>query len=35
LHRDPLGTMRDLVNQHAVRRATLVSATGSPQLGDI
>jgi hypothetical protein len=35
LHRDPLGTMRDLVKQHAVRRAALASATGSPQPGDI
>jgi hypothetical protein len=30
LHRDPLDTMRGLVKQHAVRRAALVSATGSP-----
>jgi len=35
LHRDPLGTMRDLVEQHAVRRTALASATGSPQPGDI
>jgi hypothetical protein len=35
LHRDPLRTMRDLVKQHAARRAALVSATGSPQLGDV
>jgi hypothetical protein len=35
LHRDPLGTMRDLVKQHAVRRDALSSATGSPQPGDI
>jgi hypothetical protein len=30
LHRDPLDTMYNLVKQHAVRRATLASATGSP-----
>ena len=35
LHRDPLGTMRDLVKQHAVRRTALASATGSPQPGDV
>ena len=35
LHRDPLGTMRNLVKQHAVRRAALASAADSPQPGDI
>lgn len=35
LHRDPLSTMRDLVKQHAARRAALASATGSPHLGDV
>ena len=30
LHRDPLDTMRDLVERHAVRRAALASVTGSP-----
>jgi hypothetical protein len=35
LHRNPLCTMRDLINQHAVRRATLASATGSSHLGDV
>jgi hypothetical protein len=30
LHRDPLGTMRDLVERHAVRRAALASVTRSP-----
>lgn len=30
LHRDPRGTMRSLVNQHAARRATLASSTGLP-----
>ena len=35
LHRNPLRTMRDLIKQHAVRRATLTSATGSSQLGDV
>jgi len=35
LHRDPLGTMRDLVKQHTVRRTALASAIGSPQPGDI
>jgi hypothetical protein len=35
LHRNPLRTMRDLIKQHAVRRATLASATGSSQLGDV
>ncbi len=34
LHRNPLRTMRDLIKQHAVRRATLASATGSSLLGD-
>jgi hypothetical protein len=29
LHRNPLRTIRDLIKQHAVRRATLVSAIGS------
>ena len=35
LHRNPLRTMRDLINQHAVRRATLPSATDSSHLGDV
>jgi hypothetical protein len=35
LHRNPLRTMRDLINQHAVRRTSLASATGSSQSGDI
>ncbi len=35
LHRNPLRTMRDLIEQHDVRRATLTSATGSSQLGDV
>ena len=35
LHRDPLGTMRDLVERHAVRRAALASVTGLPQSGDV
>jgi hypothetical protein len=35
LHRNPLRTMRDLINQHAVRRATLTPATDSSQLGDV
>jgi len=35
LHRNPLGTMRDLVQQHAVRRTVLASATGSSHPGDI
>lgn len=30
LHRDPLGTMRDLVDQHAARRAELAAYTGLP-----
>ena len=30
LHRDPLNTMRDLVDRHAARRATLVSSSLSP-----
>jgi hypothetical protein len=30
LHRDPLGTMRGLVERHAMRRAALASVTGSP-----
>lgn len=30
LHRDPRGTMRSLVNQHAACRATLASSTGLP-----
>jgi hypothetical protein len=30
LHRDPLRTMRDLVDQHAARRAALASSTGRP-----
>lgn len=37
LHRDPLKTMRDLLKQHAVRRATLssINDTPSPHPGDI
>jgi hypothetical protein len=35
LHRNPLRTMRDLINQHAVRRAALASAIGSSHLGDV
>jgi len=35
LHRDPLKTVRDLVRQHADRRATLASATNSSHLGDV
>jgi hypothetical protein len=35
LHRNPLRTMRDLINQHAVRRAALASATESSHLGDV
>ena len=35
LHRNPLRTMRDLINQHAVRRAVLASATGSSQSSDV
>jgi hypothetical protein len=31
LHRHPLRTMRDLIKQHAVRRAALAPAIGSPQ----
>ena len=35
LHRNPLGTMRDLVKQHTARRVTLAStAAQSPPLGD-
>jgi len=35
LHRDPFGTMRRLVNQHAARRAVLASSTGrSPPESD-
>ena len=30
LHRDPLRTMRDLVDEHAARRAALASSTGLP-----
>jgi hypothetical protein len=30
LHRDPRGTMRNLVNQHATRRTTLASGTSLP-----
>jgi hypothetical protein len=30
LHRYPLRTMRDLVDQHAARRAALASSTGLP-----
>ena len=33
LHRDPLGTMRRLVDQHAARRAALASSTGLPPPG--
>jgi hypothetical protein len=33
LHRDPLGTMRRLINQHAARRTELVSNTGLPPPG--
>jgi hypothetical protein len=33
LHRDPLRTMRDLVDQHAARRAALASSTGLPPPG--
>jgi hypothetical protein len=32
LHRDPLGTMRGLVKQHAVRRAALASIAAQPSL---
>jgi hypothetical protein len=32
LHRDPLGTMRGLVKQHAVRRAALASLAAQPSL---
>jgi len=32
LHRDPLGTMRRLVDQHAARRAALASSTDLPPL---
>jgi hypothetical protein len=35
LHRNPLHTMRDLINQHAVRRAALASATCPLQSGDV
>ena len=35
LHRNPLRTMRDLINQHAARRAALTSAAGSLHLGDV
>jgi hypothetical protein len=35
LHRNPLRTMRDLINQHTARRATLTSAAGSSHLGDV
>lgn len=35
LHRNPLKTVRDLVRQHADRRATLASATNSSHLGDV
>ncbi len=35
LHRDPLSTMRNLVKQHAARRAALASAIRSPHLGDV
>ena len=35
LHRDPLGTMRGLVKQHAARRAILAAASDlSPPTGD-
>lgn len=33
LHRNPLRAMRDLINQHAARRAALTSAAGSSSLG--
>jgi len=32
LHRDPLGTVQRLINQHAARRAALASGTGPPPL---
>jgi len=35
LHRNPLRTMCDLINRHAVRRSAIESATGSPQSGDV
>jgi molybdopterin-guanine dinucleotide biosynthesis protein A len=36
LHRNPLAAMRDLVNQHAARRAALVLAVDLPLLpGDV
>jgi len=35
LHRNPLRTMHNLINQHAVRRAALASTPGSSHLGDI
>ncbi len=37
LHRDPLGTMRGLLQQHAARRVALASTADepSPQPGDI
>ncbi len=35
LHRNPLRAMRDLIKQHAWRRAALTSATGPFQLGDV
>jgi hypothetical protein len=35
LHRDPLGTMRHLVKQHAARRAALSSTDKPPPPGDI
>lgn len=34
LHRDPLRTMRDLVDQHAARRAVLASSTDLPPPGN-
>jgi len=33
LHRDPLRTMRDLLDQHAARRAALAFSTGLPPPG--
>ena len=35
LHRNPLRTMRDLINKHAVRRVALAAATGSSPSGDV
>jgi hypothetical protein len=33
LHRDPLGTMRRLVDQHTARRAVLASSASRSSLG--